>query len=77
MLIFCILIVTVVILFRENYDHPDLHMERHSMPRTVASPVGPTDWNEALDIIVYGSPEQVCFYFLFFQSCFVLTTRQV
>ncbi|KAK1368575.1 Microtubule organization protein [Heracleum sosnowskyi] len=46
------------IVSRENYDHPDLHMERHSMPRTHASPIGPTDWNEALDIIVYGSPEQ-------------------
>ncbi|KAK1352806.1 hypothetical protein POM88_052644 [Heracleum sosnowskyi] len=46
------------IVSRENYDHPDLHMERHSMPRTHASPIGPTDWNETLDIIVYGSPEQ-------------------
>lgn len=31
------------------------------MPRTLASSISPTDWNEALDIIVYGSPEQVCF----------------
>lgn len=29
------------------------------MPRTVAIASGPTDWNEALEIISFGSPEQV------------------
>lgn len=29
------------------------------MPRTLAGGNGPTDWNEALDIISFGSPEQV------------------
>ncbi|XP_057463028.1 protein MOR1-like isoform X2 [Actinidia eriantha] len=43
---------------RENYGHSELHMERPSIPRTVATANGPTDWNEALDIIEYGSPEQ-------------------
>lgn len=37
----------------------DLHMERHTMPSTTATVSGPADWNEALDIISYGSPEQV------------------
>ncbi|XP_052201183.1 protein MOR1 isoform X2 [Diospyros lotus] len=46
------------ILSRENFVHPELHMERHSVPRMIASANGPTDWNEALDIIEYGSPEQ-------------------
>lgn len=40
------------------------------MPRALASVSGPTDWNEALDIISFGSPEQVSnlhwpFFFLF------------
>lgn len=43
---------------RENYAHPEFHMERHLMPRTLPSTNGPTDWNEALDIISFGSPEQ-------------------
>ncbi|KAL6992610.1 Protein MICROTUBULE ORGANIZATION 1 [Sarracenia purpurea var. burkii] len=43
---------------RENYGHSELHMERPSIPRTTATVNGPTDWNEALDIIEYGSPEQ-------------------
>uniref|UniRef100_A0A5B7AKF7 Protein MOR1 n=1 Tax=Davidia involucrata TaxID=16924 RepID=A0A5B7AKF7_DAVIN len=43
---------------RENYGHSELHIERHSMARPLASAIGPTDWNEALDIISYGSPEQ-------------------
>lgn len=29
------------------------------MPRPLAVGSGPTDWNEALDIISFGSPEQV------------------
>ncbi|CAK9169123.1 unnamed protein product [Ilex paraguariensis] len=30
------------------------------MPQKLAGAIGPTDWNEALDVIVSGSPEQVC-----------------
>lgn len=29
------------------------------MARPSGAVIGPTDWNEALDIITYGSPEQV------------------
>ncbi|XP_038725142.1 protein MOR1-like isoform X2 [Tripterygium wilfordii] len=43
---------------RKNYGHSELQMERHIMPHTLASSYGPTDWNEALDIISFGSPEQ-------------------
>ncbi|KAM7500819.1 hypothetical protein LguiA_025233 [Lonicera macranthoides] len=43
---------------RENYGHSELQMERHPMPPSVSSAIGSTDWNEALDIIAYGSPEQ-------------------
>lgn len=43
---------------RENYGHTELRAETHPMPRTLAPAIGPTDWNEALDIITYGSPEQ-------------------
>ncbi|KAI7999621.1 Protein MOR1 [Camellia lanceoleosa] len=46
------------ILTRDNYGHSDLHMERQSIPRTIAIANGPTEWNEAIDIIEYGSPEQ-------------------
>jgi cytoskeleton-associated protein 5 len=34
-------------------------MEGHMMPRALVSVNGPADWNEALDIISFGSPEQV------------------
>lgn len=34
-------------------------MERQMIPRAVSSVNGPTDWNEALDIISFGSPDQV------------------
>ncbi|GAV88428.1 HEAT domain-containing protein/CLASP_N domain-containing protein [Cephalotus follicularis] len=43
---------------RKNYGHSELQMERHLVPHTIASVNGPTDWNEALDIISFGSPEQ-------------------
>ncbi|KAJ0016894.1 hypothetical protein Pint_11462 [Pistacia integerrima] len=43
---------------RKNYGHSELHVERHLMPPTLAGGNGPTDWNEALDIISFGSPEQ-------------------
>ena len=46
-------------LFRKNYGHPDLHMERQLLPHAFAGASGPNDWNEALDIISFGSPEQV------------------
>lgn len=44
---------------RKNYGHTELHMDRQLVPQTLASVNGPTDWNEALDIISFGSPEQV------------------
>ncbi|KMT04298.1 hypothetical protein BVRB_8g183730 [Beta vulgaris subsp. vulgaris] len=43
---------------REHYAQPELHMERNPLPRVHAGVTGPTDWNEALDIIAYGAPEQ-------------------
>ncbi|KAK3188824.1 hypothetical protein Dsin_028385 [Dipteronia sinensis] len=44
---------------RRNYGHPEVHMEvGHLMLNTHAGVSGPTDWNEALDIISFGSPEQ-------------------
>ncbi|KAF3432700.1 hypothetical protein FNV43_RR23802 [Rhamnella rubrinervis] len=46
------------LLVRKNYGHHELHMERQLMPRVLAGGSGPTDWNEALDIISFGSPEQ-------------------
>ncbi|XP_074272176.1 protein MOR1-like isoform X2 [Silene latifolia] len=42
----------------ESYTHPDLHIERSQLPRAVAGVSCPTNWNEALDIIAYGTPEQ-------------------
>ena len=49
----------VIAYLREQYVHPEMHMERNLLPRVHAGVSGPTDWNEALDIIVYGAPEQV------------------
>ncbi|MCL7034943.1 hypothetical protein MKW94_023873 [Papaver nudicaule] len=43
---------------RESIAHADPHVDRHISPRSLVTPNGPTDWNEALDIILYGSPEQ-------------------
>ncbi|WCJ24432.1 ARM repeat superfamily protein [Euphorbia peplus] len=43
---------------RKNFSPHEVHMERQIMPRAVTSINGPTDWNEALDIISFGSPEQ-------------------
>ncbi|EEF28119.1 microtubule associated protein xmap215, putative [Ricinus communis] len=43
---------------RKNYSPHELHMDRQIMPHAVTSVSGPTDWNEALDIISFGSPEQ-------------------
>ena len=53
--------LTSIVDFRENYAHPELHMERNLFPRVHTSISGPTDWNEALDIIAHGAPEQVQF----------------
>ncbi|XP_062109016.1 protein MOR1-like [Humulus lupulus] len=46
------------VLPRKNYGNADIHVERQLMPRVLACTNGPTDWNEALDIISFGSPEQ-------------------
>ncbi|TQD81851.1 hypothetical protein C1H46_032604 [Malus baccata] len=47
------------LLSRRNHGHPEPHMERQLVPPNVLSSAnGPTDWNEALDIISFGSPEQ-------------------
>ncbi|KAL4281731.1 hypothetical protein GQ457_03G043050 [Hibiscus cannabinus] len=43
---------------RKSLVQPDLNMERHLMPRALVGVSGPTNWNEALDIISFGSPEQ-------------------
>ncbi|GAB2298703.1 Protein MICROTUBULE ORGANIZATION 1, variant 2 [Dionaea muscipula] len=43
---------------RDTYAHPEFHMERNLFPRPPVGVSGPADWNEALDIIAYGSPEQ-------------------
>ncbi|XP_057538805.1 protein MOR1-like isoform X2 [Amaranthus tricolor] len=50
--------IAVPVFAREQYVHPEMHMERNLLPRVHAGVSGPTDWNEALDIIVYGAPEQ-------------------
>lgn len=39
---------------RENYGHSEVNVDRHLMSHTSSS----TDWNEALNIISFGSPEQ-------------------
>lgn len=43
---------------RKNYGHTELLMDRQLVPQALAGVNGPTDWNEALDIISFGSPEQ-------------------
>uniref|UniRef100_A0A7N1A6B8 TOG domain-containing protein n=1 Tax=Kalanchoe fedtschenkoi TaxID=63787 RepID=A0A7N1A6B8_KALFE len=50
--------IAAPIFARESYAHPDLHTERPSSLRTIPGANAPSDWNEALDIISYGSPEQ-------------------
>ncbi|XP_019170142.1 PREDICTED: protein MOR1-like [Ipomoea nil] len=54
------------IINRDNYnqtEHPkgrhEVPLERHQVPLPASAANGPTDWKESLDIIVYGSPEQV------------------
>lgn len=48
---------------RKNYVNTELHVERQLVPRVLAGANGPTDWNEALDIISFGSPEQVVYLY--------------
>ncbi|XP_019427922.1 PREDICTED: protein MOR1-like isoform X1 [Lupinus angustifolius] len=45
-------------ILRKNYAQPDVNIERQLMPRPLPVASGPTNWNEALDIISFGSPEQ-------------------
>ncbi|XP_058079545.1 protein MOR1-like [Magnolia sinica] len=46
------------ILSRETSGHFESQMDRHLLPRPLAVTNGPAVWNEALDIISLGSPEQ-------------------
>ncbi|KAK4347121.1 hypothetical protein RND71_033460 [Anisodus tanguticus] len=46
------------ILNRDIYNNTELPMERIVNLRPVSGTIGPSDWNEALDIISYDSPEQ-------------------
>ncbi|XP_020695563.1 protein MOR1 isoform X2 [Dendrobium catenatum] len=50
-------LVTSLFASRENIAYADSHMERHMIPRQLASVIQP-DWREALDLILLGSPEQ-------------------
>lgn len=50
---------------RKNYGHTEFLMDQHLVPHALASANGPTEWNEALDIISFGSPEQVSLFFGF------------
>uniref|UniRef100_A0A7N0ZV85 Protein MOR1 n=1 Tax=Kalanchoe fedtschenkoi TaxID=63787 RepID=A0A7N0ZV85_KALFE len=50
--------IAAPIFARESYAHPDLHNERPSSLRAIPGATTPSDWNEALDIISNGSPEQ-------------------
>lgn len=43
---------------RESYAYQEPQMDRNLMPRMLPTATAPTDWNEALDIISFGSPEQ-------------------
>ncbi|KAG6594399.1 Protein MOR1, partial [Cucurbita argyrosperma subsp. sororia] len=45
------------VLTRKNYGS-EINMERQSVPQPLTTANGPTDWNEAMDIISFGSPEQ-------------------
>ncbi|KAF8413913.1 hypothetical protein HHK36_001909 [Tetracentron sinense] len=50
--------VSVPVLTRENIGLSEPHMDKHILSRSLASANGPTDWNEALDIISFHSPEE-------------------
>ncbi|GER36495.1 microtubule organiziation 1 family protein [Striga asiatica] len=49
--------INVPIFNRENFGLPEVHTDRFQLTQTYIA-MGPTDWNEALDIIQHGSPEQ-------------------
>ncbi|KZV45890.1 hypothetical protein F511_32448 [Dorcoceras hygrometricum] len=49
--------VVVPIFNRESYGHLEVQADKIPIHQTYSG-MGPTDWNEALDIIAYGSPEQ-------------------
>ncbi|KAI3466656.1 hypothetical protein Pfo_023319, partial [Paulownia fortunei] len=49
--------ISIPIFNGENYGYSEVHTDRLPMPQTYSG-VGPTGWNEALDIIASGSPEQ-------------------
>ncbi|CAN6462652.1 unnamed protein product [Victoria cruziana] len=38
--------------------HFEFHTDRHALPRSLAAANSPSDWNEALENITLGSPEQ-------------------
>ena len=65
-ILICKVRLLTVFCSRDSYSHLEFQMDRAPIPRTVPGTVGPTDWNEALDIISYGSPEQVFFCSLLF-----------
>ncbi|KAF6163136.1 hypothetical protein GIB67_025000 [Kingdonia uniflora] len=50
--------VSAPILTRETISHSESYMDKHLLSRSLSNPHGPTEWNEALDIISFGSPEQ-------------------
>lgn len=56
LLLFLIILLMNV---RRNYAQLDSNSERQLIHHPVAVPSGPIDWNEALDMISFGSPEQV------------------
>ncbi|CAN1226033.1 Protein MOR1 [Linum grandiflorum] len=49
--------VPVPALMRKNYPVHD-QMERHMIPSGLGTAISPSDWNEAVDVIALGSPEQ-------------------
>lgn len=51
---------------RESSGHFESHVDRHHLPRSLVTANGPTDWNEALEIISMGSPEQVVYSLFIF-----------
>ncbi|KAJ8758746.1 hypothetical protein K2173_000467 [Erythroxylum novogranatense] len=46
------------IITRKNFTPHEPQMDRTAIPYALAGANGPTNWNEALDIISFGSPEQ-------------------
>ncbi|XP_077214159.1 protein MOR1-like [Tasmannia lanceolata] len=50
--------VPAPIMTRDSSAHFESHMDSHLLSRSLSTANGPTDWNEALDVISLGSPEQ-------------------